>query len=299
MGKDLYDAFPSAKEVFERVDEALKQNLSALMFSGSPDELNLTQNTQPALMAVSMAVIAVLQKEGNMAFPNLVHAVAGHSLGEYSAHAAVGTFSLEDTALLLKTRGLAMQEAVPVGVGSMAAILGLDMAQIAPIVDAVSTKEHVVVSANDNSPGQVVISGHKDAVAVAMERATEAGAKRAVLLPVSAPFHCPLMQPAADAMRRALDVVAINTPSLPVYANITAAPVTDTTEIKDLLVRQVTGQVRWRETVLNMASDGFDRLLEVGAGKVLTGLNRRIADGLVCDSIGSPHAIEEFLKANS
>ena len=299
MGKDLYDSFPSAKDIFQRVDDALKQNLSALMFSGDADELNLTYNTQPALMAVSMAVIAVLEKEGKYSFRDKVYAVAGHSLGEYSAHAAVGTFSLEDTALLLKTRGQAMQQAVPVGVGSMAAILGLDMAQVAPICDAVSTKEQVVVSANDNSPGQVVISGHKDAVAVAMERATEAGAKRAVLLPVSAPFHCPLMQPAADVMRKALDAVAINAPALPVYANITAKQVTDPTEIKDLLVRQVTGQVRWRETVLNMAADGFDRLLEIGAGKVLTGLNRRIADGLVCDSIGSPHAIEEFLKANA
>lgn len=299
MGKDLYDTFPAAKEVFERVDDALKQKLSALIFSGDADELNLTQNAQPALMAVSMAVINVLEKEGKFAFPEKIYAVAGHSLGEYSAHAAVGTFSLEDTALLLKTRGLAMQQAVPVGIGSMAAILGLDMDQVGPICEAVSTRENVVVSANDNSPGQVVISGHKDAVAVAMEKATAAGAKRAVLLPVSAPFHCPLMQPAADAMRKALDVVAINTPFLPVYANITAAPVTNTDEIKDLLVKQVTGQVRWRETVLNMAADGFDRLLEVGAGKVLTGLNRRIADGLICDSIGSPQAIEAFLKENS
>lgn len=298
MGKDLYDTFPAAKDIFDRVDDALKQKLSTLMFSGDADELNLTYNTQPALMAVSLAVIAVLEKEG-YSLAERLYAVAGHSLGEYSAHAAVGTFSLEDTALLLKTRGQAMQQAVPVGIGSMAAILGLDMAQVAPICEAVSTKEDVVVSANDNSPGQVVISGHKDAVAVAMERATEAGAKRAILLPVSAPFHCPLMQPAADVMRKALDVVAINEPFLPVYANITAQPVTNPNEIKDLLVRQITGQVRWRETVLNMASDGFDRLLEIGAGKVLTGLNRRIADGLICDSIGSPHGIEEFLKTVS
>lgn len=299
MGKDLYDTFPVARDVFDRVDDALKQKLSALMFSGDADDLNLTANTQPALMTVSMAVIAVLQKEGNFDLTSRVHGVAGHSLGEYSAHAAIGTFSLEDTALLLRTRGQAMQAAVPVGIGAMAAILGLDMAQVQPLCDEVTTADSIVVCANDNSPGQVVISGHKDAVAAVMEKATALGAKRALLLPVSAPFHCPLMQPAADAMRKALDTVAINAPLLPVYANITAAPIATADEVKYTLVKQVTGQVRWRETVLNMAADGFDRLLEVGAGKVLTGLNRRIADALTCDSIGSPQAIEEFLKVNS
>ncbi len=296
MGKDLYEAFATAREVFQQVDDALNQKLSTLMFQGPEEELNLTENTQPALMAVSMALMAVLQKDAKYDFTGHVAAVAGHSLGEYSAHAAVGTFSLTDTARLLKIRGQAMQKAVPVGQGAMAAILGLDLPPVLALCQELSTAQSVVVSANDNSPGQVVISGHKEAVAVAVERATAMGAKRAVLLPVSAPFHCPLMQPAADAMAKALAEVAINPPSLPVYANVTAAPVTDPAQIKDLLVRQVTGQVRWRESVLQMAADGVQKMVEVGSGKVLTGLNRRIADGLVCSSINAPHHIDEFLN---
>jgi [acyl-carrier-protein] S-malonyltransferase len=296
MGKELYEAFPTAREIFEQVDEALGQNLSKLMFQGPEGQLNLTENTQPALMAVSMALMAVLQKDAKFDVAKNIAAVAGHSLGEYSAHAAVGTFSLADTARLLKIRGQAMQKAVPIGIGSMAAILGLDMGPVADMCASISTNQSVVVSANDNSPGQVVISGHKEAVAVAIEQATAMGAKRAVLLPVSAPFHCPLMQPAADAMKEALANVTINPPLIPVYANITAQPVTDPTQIKDLLVRQVTGQVRWRETILNMAADGFDKIVEVGHGKVLTGLNRRIADALTYSSIHAPNNIEEFLK---
>lgn len=296
MGKDLYEAFATAREVFDQVDDALNQKLSALMFSGDEAELNLTENTQPALMAVSMALMAVLQKDAKYDFTGRVLSVAGHSLGEYSAHAAVGTFSLTDTARLLKIRGQAMQKAVPVGMGAMAAILGLDLPPVMAMCQEVSTSQSVVVSANDNSPGQVVISGHKEAVALAIERATSMGAKRAVLLPVSAPFHCPLMQPAADAMEKALAAVAINPPSLPVYANVTAAKISDPAEIKALLVRQVTAPVRWRETVLQMAADGIDKIVEVGAGKVLTGLNRRIADGLNCSSINAPHHIDEFLN---
>lgn len=299
MGKDLYDTFPAAKEVFQQVDDALKQNLSALMFGGPAEDLNLTENTQPALMAVSMAVMTVLQKEGKFDFTGRVAAVAGHSLGEYSAHAAVGTFSLQDTARLLKIRGQAMQKAVPVGVGAMAAILGLEIDQVAAICAEASTADSIVVSANDNSPGQIVISGHKAAVERAMAAATAAGAKRALPLPVSAPFHCPLMQPAADAMAKALSEVQANAPLLPVYANITTAPVTEAAEAIDLLVKQVTGQVRWRETVLRMADDGFEQIIEVGTGKVLTGLNKRISDKPTCSNIGTPAEIEEFLKSNN
>lgn len=299
MGRDLYDSFETARDVFQQVDDALKQNLSKIMFEGPAELLNLTENTQPALMAVSMAVIEVLRKDGKFDMAHNVSAVAGHSLGEYSAHAAVGTFSLGDTARLLKIRGQAMQKAVPVGIGSMAAILGLEMDQVAAICAANSKNGEIVVSANDNSPGQVVISGHKQAVEAAMAAATAAGAKRALPLPVSAPFHCPLMQPAADAMREALAAVDIKNPSLPVYANVTTMPVTSGAEARDLLIKQITGQVRWRETVLQMAADGFRVLLEVGTGKVLTGLNRRIADGLTCDNISSPSDIEKFLKQNA
>jgi [acyl-carrier-protein] S-malonyltransferase len=297
MGKDLYEAFAVAREVFEQVDDALNQKLSTLMFSGDEADLNLTENTQPALMAVSMALINILRKEAGLDMHQHIAAVAGHSLGEYSAHAAVGTFSLSDTARLLKLRGQAMQKAVPVGVGSMAAILGLEMVQVHDLCRESTTASHLVVSANDNSPGQVVISGHREAVAAAMDRATAMGAKRAVLLPVSAPFHCPLMQPAGEAMREAFKDITINTPSLTVYANVTAKPITDKDQIADLLVRQVTGQVRWRETVLQLASDGFTRVVEVGAGKVLTGLNRRIADALECSAINSPNHIDEFMQS--
>lgn len=299
MGKDLADTFSAAKEVFQQVDDALGQNLSAMMFNGPAEELSLTENTQPALMAVSLAVMEVLRKEGKFDFKDKVSAVAGHSLGEYSAHAAVGTFSISDTAKLLKIRGQAMQKAVPVGVGAMAAIIGLELPQVTLICQESSTIESVVVCANDNSPGQVVISGHKEAVERAMAKATEAGAKRALLLPVSAPFHCPLMQPAADAMQKALSEVKINKPIMPVYANIIAVPVTETEEIINLLVQQVTGQVRWRESVKSMSADGFERLVEVGTGKVLTGLNKRINDQLVCSNISSPADIEEFLKQNA
>lgn len=299
MGKDLHDNFLAAKEVFQEVDETLKQNLSGLMFAGSVEDLNLTENTQPALMAVSLAVMAVLRKEGNYPFTGKVAAVAGHSLGEYSAHAAVQSFSIGDTARLLKIRGQAMQKAVPVGVGAMAAILGLEMDQVAQICRDSSTADAIVVCANDNSPGQIVISGHKEAVAIAMEKATAAGAKRALPLPVSAPFHCPLMQPAADAMRDAFKTVRVNAPELPVYANILAAPITEADQAVQLLVEQVTGQVRWRETVLQMADDGFEQIIEVGAGKVLTGLNKRISDKIVCGNLGTPAEIEEFLKQNA
>ncbi len=296
MGKDLYDAFPLAREVFEQVDDALGQKLSKIIFEGPAEELNLTENTQPALMAVSMAVMAVLEDAAVTDITSLADAVAGHSLGEYSAHAAVRTFTIKDTAILLKTRGQAMQQAVPVGVGAMAAILGLEMADIKRICKASSLDGHIVVSANDNSPGQIVISGHKKAVDDAIQMATEAGAKRAILLPVSAPFHCPLMQPAADVMARALKVVDSKDPILPVYANVTTGPVTDDETAKRLLVEQITAPVRWRETVLRMGSDGFERMIEVGAGKVLTGLNKRINPSIETLSVGTPKEIEELIR---
>lgn len=299
MGKDLYDTFPAAKEIFQQIDDSLKQNLSGLIFNGTVEDLNLTENTQPALMAVSLAVMAVLQKESGFDFTDKVSGVAGHSLGEYSAHAAVGTFSLADTTRLLKIRGQAMQKAVPVGIGAMAAILGLEINQVAQFCNEATQDGSVVVSANDNSPGQIVISGHKEAVERAMALATAAGAKRALLLPVSAPFHCPLMQPAADAVQRALNEVAIHTPLLPVYANVTTNPTTEPAEIIDLLVKQVTGQVRWRETILRLADEGFERIVEIGAGKVLTGLGKRISDKATYTNIGTPAEIEEFLKTHA
>lgn len=299
MGKDLYENFLAAKEVFQEVDETLKQNLSEMMFTGSIEDLNLTENTQPALMAVSMAIIAVLKKEGNFDLGSRIAAVAGHSLGEYSALAAVEAFSVGDTARLLKIRGQAMQKAVPVGIGSMAAILGLDIPTVSDLCHAQSVKDDMVVLANDNSPGQVVISGHIQAVSRVMEGAQAAGAKRAIQLPVSAPFHCPLMQPAADAMAEAFTKILISSPILPVYTNVTACPVTDPQQLADLLVQQVTQQVRWRETILQMTEDGFEHIFEVGNGKVLTGLNKRISEKATYSNLNTSADIEEFLKQHN
>ncbi|MBU6475883.1 MAG: ACP S-malonyltransferase [Alphaproteobacteria bacterium] len=294
MGKDLADAFPRARETFQEVDDTLHQNLSKTMFEGPEAELNLTENTQPALMAVSLAMARVLQEAKPDIFKS-VKCVAGHSLGEYSALTAAGSFQLKDTAKLLKTRGIAMQKAVPVGVGAMAAILGLEIDAVTEIARAASNHE-VVAAANDNSYGQIVVSGHKAAVEKAVALATERGAKRAVMLPVSAPFHCPLMQPAADAMQEALAAVAVKAPAVPLVANVTAEFVTDPAKIRDLLVRQVTGMVRWRESVLYMKEQGVTELVELGAGKVLSGLTRRIDKDLSGRSIGSPADIDAFLK---
>jgi [acyl-carrier-protein] S-malonyltransferase len=297
MGKDLADAFPVAREVFEEVDEALSQKLSAIMFEGPDTDLNLTENTQPALMAVSVAVARVLQQ----AKPDLFSAghcafVAGHSLGEYSALTAAGSFSLSDAAKLLKTRGRAMQKAVPVGVGAMAAILGLELPDVTDIAKAATGGAEIVSAANDNSFGQVVVSGHKAAVEKAIALATERGAKRAILLPVSAPFHCALMQPAADAMRDALAVIDLKAPSVPLIANVIASEVVDPAQIKNLLVDQVTGMVRWRESVMYMKTRGVTETVELGAGKVLTGLTKRIEADMTGRAIGTPKDIEEFLK---
>lgn len=274
MGKDLADNFAEARAVFEEVDEALGEKLSDVIFNGPEDKLTLTANAQPALMAVSIAVIRVLQAR-SLDLKSKVSYVAGHSLGEYSALCAAGTFSLADTARLLRIRGNAMQAAVPVGVGAMAAIIGLEHADVAAVC-AEALAVGACQIANDNGGGQIVISGEKTAVEKAAELATAKGAKRAILLPVSAPFHSTLMAPAAEAMRAALADVAKSNPVVPVIANVRAAPVTDAAEIAKLLVEQVTGQVRWRETVEWFAANNVTTLYEIGAGKVLTGLARRI-----------------------
>jgi [acyl-carrier-protein] S-malonyltransferase len=287
MGKALAEAFPAARAVFAEVDEALGQPLSRLMWEGPEADLTLTANAQPALMAVSMAVLRVLASEHGITVANTAKFVAGHSLGEYAALAAAGTFTLADTARLLRIRGNAMQSATPVGVGAMAAILGLDFADVAEVAAAAAQGE-VCQAANDNSSGQVVISGTKAAVDRACELAKAKGAKRAILLPVSAPFHCALMQPAAHAMAEALAAVPMAAPAVPVIANVAAGPVTDPAEIRQHLVAQVTGTVRWRESVAMMAAAGVHLFCEIGAGKVLTGLLKKNAPEAQGVAIGTP-----------
>lgn len=296
MGKDLAEAFAAAREVFEEVDEALSQNLSRLMFEGPEDELTLTENAQPALMAVSLAVVRVLEREGDVDLAKIAKFVAGHSLGEYSALCAANALEVGDTARLLKTRGQAMQKAVPVGQGAMAALLGLDIDDARAVAEE-AAKGEVIAAANDNAPGQVVVSGHKAAVERAVEIAAGKGAKRAVMLPVSAPFHCPLMRPAADVMAQALANVDIRAPRLPLIANVTAQPTTDPSVIRELLVEQVTGAVRWREGVLAMKEHGVEQTVELGAGKVLTGLTRRIDRSMSGTAVNGPADIEAFLKS--
>ncbi|MFC1672909.1 ACP S-malonyltransferase [Pseudomonadota bacterium] len=295
MGKALYDAFPVAKAVFDEVDDALGEKLSSVIFDGPDDALMMTANTQPALMAVSLAAFAVLTDKG-FDLASQASCVAGHSLGEYSALAAAGALSVGDTAKLLRTRGSAMQDAVPVGAGAMAALLGLDWDTAAAVAAECATTEEVCTPANDNTDGQVVISGAKAAVERAAVLAKERGAKRAVMLPVSAPFHCAMMQPAADVMAEALAAVEMNAPVVPVVANVTATPTTDPAEIRDLLVKQVTGTVRWRETMAKMGELGVDTLVEVGAGKVLSGLVRRV-EGIDGSNVGTPDDIEAFLAS--
>ncbi len=299
MGRALAEAFTPARLVFEEVDEALKQKLSRLMFEGPESDLTLTENAQPALMAVSLAVVRVIEAEGGVGIADKGSFVAGHSLGEYSALAAAGTLRLADAARLLKRRGQAMQRAVPVGEGAMAALLGLDLEAVVEVARAAAAApggDQVCATANDNAPGQVVVSGHKAAVERAIAIAAERGARRSVLLPVSAPFHCALMQPAADEMAEALAGVALVSPSLPLVANVTAAQVSDAETIRALLVRQVTGMVRWRESVLYMKGNGVESLVELGAGKVLAGLARRIDRDLAASSAGTPEEIEALLK---
>ena len=293
MGKALADAFPQAKAVFDEVDEALSQKLSTIMWEGPAEELTLTANTQPALMAVSLAAIRVLEAEAGLDLKKHATFVAGHSLGEYSALAAAGSLSISDTARLLRIRGNAMQNAVPVGQGAMAALLGLEYDAALEVAREAAQGE-VCDAANDNGGAQVVVSGHKAAVERAVAIAQTKGAKRAVMLAVSAPFHCALMQPAADAMREALGSVTVIAPAVPVVANVEAAPITDPAAIRDALVRQVTGTVRWRESVAHMAAQGVEAFYEIGSGKVLTGLVKRIASGASATAIGTPEDVAAF-----
>src|SRR5713226_5546016 len=287
MGKALAEAFPAARAVFDEVDAALGERLTTIIWDGPAETLQLTENAQPALMAVSIATLRVLESEAGFSVPAHAAFVAGHSLGEYSALAAAGSLSVSDAARLLRTRGLAMQKAVPVGAGAMAALLGLDY-ETAMAVANEAAQGQVCQAANDNGGGQVVVSGDKAAVDRAVEIAKAKGAKRAMLLPVSAPFHCKLMQPAADAMAKALAGVAIKPPAAPLVANVLAAAITDPDEIRRRLVEQVTGTVRWRESVAYMASRGVVRFFEIGAGKVLSGLVKRIAEGAIGIPVGGP-----------
>lgn len=297
MGKALADAFPAAHAVFDEVDDALGENLSAIIWEGPEDRLVLTENAQPALMAVSMAAIRALEAEG-VSVSATASYVAGHSLGEYSALAAAGALTLSDTARLLKTRGKAMQAAVPVGEGAMAALLGLDY-EAAVAVAEEAAQGAVCQAANDNAPGQVVVSGSRAAVERACKIAMDKGAMKAIMLPVSAPFHCVLMTPAADAMQAALAEADVKAPVVPVIANVVAGPVSGPAEIRKRLVEQVTGTVRWRETIQWMAANGVTELKEIGAGRVLTGLTRRIDRSLSGAAIGSPDDVAAFLAARS
>ena len=293
MGKALVETFPAARAVFDEVDSALGEKLSATIFEGPADKLTLTENAQPALMAVSLAAMRVLEGEAGVNLKSDAKFVAGHSLGEYSALAAAGAFSIGDAARLLRTRGRAMQKAVPVGTGAMAALLGLDFAQAVEVARE-AAQGGVCQAANDNGGGQVVVSGDKAAVERAVELAKTKGAKRAMLLPVSAPFHCALMQPAADVMADALRQVNVNAPVVPVVSNVRVQPLSDPAQIVDALVAQVTGTVRWRESVEFMANAGVDKFYEIGAGKVLGGLIKRIAANATTKSVGSPDDVTAF-----
>ena len=296
MGRGLASQYPEAREVFEAVDDALGEKLSAVIWNGPNEELTLTENAQPALMAVSLATFRVLENQG-FNLTNHADYVAGHSLGEYSALAASGALTLADTAKLLRIRGKAMQQAVPVGVGAMAALLGPDFDTVVEIAAKASADEEICSAANDNAPGQVVISGSAAAVARAIDLAKEAGAKRAVELPVSAPFHCSLMSPAADAMRDALADVEISAPQIPIVTNVTAASCSDPEEIRSRLVEQVTGSVRWRESVEWLFQNNVTELVEVGSGKVLTGLARRINRELVASAINEAEDVDAFIAS--
>jgi [acyl-carrier-protein] S-malonyltransferase len=295
MGKDLAEAFTAARRLFEEVDDALSQHLSRLMFEGPEGELTLTENAQPALLAASLAVIRVLEAEAGFDLATQIAYVAGHSLGEYSAHAAARTLSVPDAVRLVKRRGQAMQKAVPVGEGAMAALLGLEIAA-AREVAAEAARDAVCAVANDNSPGQIVVSGNRAAVERAVALAAERGARRSIMLPVSAPFHCALMAPAADLMGEALEEVALATPLVPVVANVTASPTTDPAEIKELLVEQVTRMVRWRETVLLFGRNEVEEVVEIGAGRVLAGLAKRIDRELLALSVGTAAETEALMK---
>jgi [acyl-carrier-protein] S-malonyltransferase len=300
MGRGLADAFPAARRLFDEIDDALSQHLSRLMFEGPESDLTLTENAQPALMAASLAVIRVLEAEGGLDFGRHVAFVAGHSLGEYSALAAARALAVGDAARLVKLRGRAMQRAVPVGEGAMAALIGLDVA-VARAVAAAATRagianDEICAVANDNAPGQAVVSGHRGAVERAIAIARERGARRSIMLPVSAPFHSPLLAPAAEAMAAALEKVALRPPLVPLIANVSASAVGDPAEIERLLVEQVTAMVRWRESVLFLAASGVEEVGEIGAGHVLAGLVKRIAPDLATRSVGVPAEVEALIK---
>ncbi|MGV6803690.1 MAG: ACP S-malonyltransferase [Ruegeria sp.] len=295
MGKALAEAYPAANAVFAEVDEALGEKLSSLIWEGDIETLTLTQNAQPALMATSMAAMRALETEGVLV--TRASFVAGHSLGEYSALAASGALSIADTARLLRTRGKAMQSAVPVGEGAMAAILGLGLDAVREVVEEAAQGE-VCQAANDNDPTQVVVSGAKAAVERAAEIAKEKGAKRAVMLPVSAPFHCALMQPAADVMAEALSNVEIKTPAVPLVANVRAEAVTDPDLIRQLLIEQVTGSVRWRESVQYMVAQGVTNVWEIGAGKALSGIVRKIDRSIACTAVGTPEDVQKAVQTD-
>jgi len=296
MGKDLNSSFVEAKEVFQEVDEALAQSLSKIMFEGPEEDLVLTENAQPALMAVSTALVNILKKQGDISIKQTSTFLAGHSLGEYSALVAADSILLADVAKLLKIRGKSMQESVSVGKGAMAAMIGSDLRIIENLIKDTLNKGEVCSIANDNAPGQVVISGHKTAVNRAIEASKDFGVKRSVFLSVSAPFHCSLMQPAADSMFDALSNVLVNKPSVPIISNVTARDVKDSSDIKSLLVSQVTNTVRWRESINFINENGVKELVELGAGKVLSGLARRINRENNSISLQSPEDIESFLK---
>ncbi|MBP6951085.1 MAG: ACP S-malonyltransferase [Alphaproteobacteria bacterium] len=295
MGREIYEAFRCAKDVFQEVDEALEQNLTKIIFEGPEADLVLTENAQPALMTVSMALIRVLEKEGGLNLSQTISYMAGHSLGQYSALCTAGSLSLSDAAQLLKIRGQAMQKAVPKGEGAMAALLGLTMDDIQKIV-AQATQSQVCEIANDNSPGQVVVSGHREAIERAIEISKSYGAKRSILLNVSAPFHCSLMQPAQDQMEIAFQEIDVKNPSIPILDNVSTQVIRKGEDLKSLLIQQVTGQVRWRESIENLAELGVMTAIEVGAGKILTGLSKRIAPALEAFALNTPYDIESFLK---
>ena len=296
MGQTLARAYPNSRNVFEEVDDALNFKLSKLVWEGEIEELTLTENAQPALMATSIATLRAMEEEGISS--DTVKYFAGHSLGEYSALCAAGALDLADTARLLRLRGKSMQKAVPIGVGAMAAILGLNFELVEKIAQEASQKQ-VCQAANDNDPNQVVISGNFEAVERAIILAKEKGAKRAIILPVSAPFHCELMQPASDVMAEAFSKVSVKTPSSPIVANYTALPVVDPSEIKNLLIKQITGRVRWRETINYISQNGVDKVIEIGSGKALTGMIRRINKDINCYNIGSSDDLNKFLSTDS
>ena len=296
MGQTLARAYPNSRNVFEEVDDALNFKLSKLIWDGKIEELTLTENAQPALMATSIATLRAMEEEGISS--NSVKYFAGHSLGEYSALCAAGALDLADTARLLRLRGKSMQKAVPIGVGAMAAILGLDFELVEKIANEASQRQ-VCQAANDNDPNQVVISGNLEAVERAIILAKEKGAKRALILPVSAPFHCELMQPASDVMAEAFSKVSFKIPSSPIVANYTALPVVDPSEIQNLLIKQITGRVRWRETINFISRNGVDKVIEIGSGKALTGMIRRINKDINCYNIGSPDDLNKFLSTDN